>query len=361
MISYAFNEVSVVTVENSQTPNTNVEIISGMKIDRGFSSKYFITDQKKQECILENPYVLITDHDISNILNIEKVIAHVISTNRSLLIIGELSPSALNTLNLNVIQGKIKACNIMPPSFGYRSKDLLFDLSVSLGGTYFSEDTGYDLSLVEVEDLGRASRVIVSKDMTLFMPMDDTADAVKKNIDILKESINETNDINEKNFINERIANMSGGIGVIYVGALSDIEQKEKKDRIDDAVCAVKAALEDGVLPGGGIALMDAFDVEFPDVSTTAQKIMMTVVSSPFRQIVNNAGKDSNLILENMPLGRNIGYDVKNECYGDMISLGIIDPTKVTRNALMNAVSVATTIMSTDAIITNVRDYESSK
>ena len=361
MISDAFNEVSVVTVENSQTPNTHVEIISGMKIDRGFSSKYFITDQKKQECILENPYVLITDHDISNILNIEKVIAHVISTNRSLLIIGELSPSALNTLNLNVIQGKIKACNIMPPSFGYRSKDLLFDLSVSLGGTYFSEDTGDDLSLVEVEDLGRASRVIVSKDMTLFMPMDDTADAVKKNIDILKESINETNDINEKNFINERIANMSGGIGVIYVGALSDIEQKEKKDRIDDAVCAVKAALEDGVLPGGGIALMDAFDVEFPDVSTTAQKIMMTVVSSPFRQIVNNAGKDSNLILENMPLGRNIGYDVKTESYGDMISLGIIDPTKVTRNALMNAVSVATTIMSTDAIITNVRDYESSK
>ena len=148
IISDTFGKVNVVTVENSQTPSTHVEIISGMKIDRGFSSKYFITDQKKQECVLDNPYVLITDHEISNILNIEKVIAHVISSNKSLLIIGQLSASALNTLNLNVAQGKIKACNIIPPSFGYRSKDLLFDLSVSLGGTYFSEDTGDDLSVI---------------------------------------------------------------------------------------------------------------------------------------------------------------------------------------------------------------------
>jgi chaperonin GroEL len=153
MIADTFSKVSVVTVENSQTPSTHVEIISGMKIDRGFSSKYFITDQKKQECVLDNPYVLITDHEISNILNIEKVIAHVISSNKSLLIIGQLSASALNTLNLNVAQGKIKACNIIPPSFGYRSKDLLFDLSVSLGGTYFSEDTGDDLSVIEVRIL----------------------------------------------------------------------------------------------------------------------------------------------------------------------------------------------------------------
>ena len=148
IISDTFGKVNVVTVENSQTPSTHVEIISGMKIDRGFSSKYFITDQKKQECVLDNPYVLITDHEISNILNIEKVIAHVISSNKSLLIIGQLSASALNTLNLNVAQGKIKACNIIPPSFGYRSNDLLFDLSVSLGVTYFSEDTGDDLSVI---------------------------------------------------------------------------------------------------------------------------------------------------------------------------------------------------------------------
>lgn len=361
MIADTFGKVNVVTVENSQTPSTHVEIISGMKIDRGFSSKYFITDQKKQECVLDNPYVLITDHEISNILNIEKVIAHVISSNKSLLIIGQLSASALNTLNLNVAQGKIKACNIIPPSFGYRSKDLLFDLSVSLGGTYFSEDTGDDLSVIEVEDLGRASRVIVNKDMTLFMPLPAMTGAIDKNIEVLKESIAETTDVNEVNFINERIANMSGGIGIIYVGALSDIEQKEKKDRIDDAVCAVKAALEDGILPGGGIALIDAFDLEFPDVITTAEKIMSNAVASPFKQIVLNSGKNPELILSEMPIGRNIGYDVKNECYGDMIGMGIIDPTKVTRNALMNAVSVATTIMSTDAIITNIRDYEGSK
>jgi chaperonin GroEL len=281
----------------------------------------------------------------------------IVTQQKSLLIIGELGQAALNTLNANVAAGKIKACAIMPPSFGYRQKDLLEDLAVALGGVYYSEDTGDDLSLIDLDNLGRASKVIVSKGMTVFMHNASREDDINKRVNELKEMRNEATSDDEKNFLNERIANLSGGVGVIYVGALSDIEQKEKKDRIDDAVCAVQAALVDGILPGGGVALLDAsYDLAR---TNAANDIMIDALQAPFRQIVTNAGKNSDEILDELPVG--CGYDVKNEQYGDMMKLGIIDPTKVTKNALLNAVSVATTIMSTNAIITNVRDYEGSK
>ena len=357
MIADAFSEVDMVTVENSMTTSTYVEMIKGMKIDRGYSSRLFINDHKKQECVLENPYVLITDHEINNIQNLERILIPIVTQQKSLLIIGELGQNALNTLNANVAAGKIKACAIMPPSFGYRKKDLLEDLAVALGGVYYSEDTGDDLSLIDLDHLGRASKVIVSKGMTVFMHNASREDDINKRVNELKEMRDEATNDEEKNFFNERIANLSGGVGVIYVGALSDIEQKEKKDRIDDAVCAVQAALVDGILPGGGVALLDA--IISTDYSSTAVSIMIDALEAPFRQIVENAGKDSDDILFNRPNG--CGYDVKGEQYGDMVKLGIIDPTKVTKNALLNAVSVATTIMSTNAIITNVRDYEGSK
>jgi chaperonin GroEL len=357
MIADAFSEVDMVTVENSMTTSTYVEIIKGMKIDRGYASRIFINDHKKQECVLDNPYILITDHEINNIQNLERILIPIVTQQKSLLIIGELGQAALNTLNANVAAGKIKACAIMPPSFGYRQKDLLEDLSVALGGVYYSEDTGDDLSLIDLDNLGRASKVIVSKGMTVFMHNASREDDINQRVLELKEMRNEATSDDEKNFLNERIANLSGGVGVIYVGALSDIEQKEKKDRIDDAVCAVQAALVDGILPGGGVALLDAsYDLAR---TNAANDIMIDALQAPFRQIVTNAGKNSDEILDELPVG--CGYDVKNEQYGDMMKLGIIDPTKVTKNALLNAVSVATTIMSTNAIITNVRDYEGSK
>lgn len=357
MIADAFSEVDMVTVENSQTTSTYVEIIKGMKIDRGYASRVFINDFKKQECVLDNPYILISDHEINNIMNLERILVPIVSQGRSLLIIGELGQNALNTLNANVAGGKIKACAIMPPSFGYRKKDLLEDLSVALGGVYFSEDTGDDLSLIDLDSLGRATKVIVSNNMTVFMHSESREQAINDRVNELKEMRNEATKDEDKNFLNERIANLSGGVGVIYVGALSDIEQKEKKDRIDDAVCAVQAALEDGILPGGGVALLDASYELIPD--SVANDIMIHSLQAPFRQIVTNAGKNCDEILDARPIGQ--GYDVKGEQYGDMMKLGIIDPTKVTKNALLNAVSVATTIMSTNAIITNVRDYEGSK
>jgi chaperonin GroEL len=358
MISDAFNEVDMVTVENSMNSETHVEIISGMKIDRGYTSKYFINDHKKQECVLDNPYVLITDHEINNLSNLESILAPIVSQGRSLLIIGTLGQNAVNTLNVNVAQGKIKACNIIPPSFGYRKKDLLEDLAVALGGTYLSEDTGDDLTLISMSDLGRASKVVVKKNMTVFMNTSEMKDAIDMRVADLKHQVWETTDANDREFLKERIANISGGVGVIYVGALSDIEQKEKRDRIDDAVCAVMAAMEDGILPGGGVALLNCLDLVMGD--SIAQNIMFDTLSSPFDQILINAGKDPHAIkLELAGMGE--GYDVKNEVYGNMMKMGIIDPTKVTKNALLNAVSVATTIMSTNAIITNIRDYEGSK
>jgi chaperonin GroEL len=358
MIADAFSEVDMVTVENSQTTSTYVEIIKGMKIDRGYASRVFVNDFKKQECVLDNPYILISDHEINNIMNLERILVPIVSQGRSLLIIGELGQNALNTLNANVAGGKIKACSILPPSFGYRKKDLLEDLSVALGGVYFSEDTGDDLSLIDLDSLGRATKVIVSNNMTVFMHSESREDAIISRVAELKEMRDASTNDDEKNFLNERIANLSGGVGVIYVGALSDIEQKEKKDRIDDAVCAVQAALEDGILPGGGVALLD-IGLTVCIHNTAADKIMGEALRAPFKQIVTNAGKNCDEILMNRPMGD--GYDVKGEQYGDMVKLGIIDPTKVTKNALLNAVSVATTIMSTNAIITNIRDYEGSK
>jgi chaperonin GroEL len=360
MIGDAFSEVSLVTVENSMNSETRVEIINGMRIERGYTSPYFVNDQKKQECILENPYVLICDHEINNISNLEKILAPIVSQGRSLLIIGNLGPNALQTLNVNVYQGKIKACNIMPPSFGYRQKDLLKDLAVALGGTYFSEDTGDDLSIINLIDLGRASKIIVKKDMTVFMHHAEFKEDIDNHLAELNGMINQTDDQVEREFLRERIANISGGIGVIYVGAQSDIEQKEKRDRIDDAVYAVMAALEEGILPGGGIALAECASL-IDDNDDVASKIMYDALIAPFNQILINAGKNPKSIALNMFENKGWGYDVKNEVAGDMIKMGIIDPTKVTKNALLNAVSVATTIMSTNAIITNVRADESTK
>lgn len=349
MIASAFEEVGMVTVENSMTSETSVDIIRGMKIDRGWASKFFVNDTKKQECVFDNPYVLITDHEINNISVLENILAPIVSSGKPLLIIGELGANAINTLNVNVLQGKIKACSILPPSFGYRTKDLLQDLSVALGGTYFSEDTGDDLSLVTMDDLGRCSKVIVGKDMTVFMPIAERADSISAHVADLKE-------MEQDEFMLERISNLNGGIGVIHVGAVSDIEQKEKRDRIDDAVCAVRAAVEDGILPGGGVALMN---VKINN-NSVAGDIMRHALMAPFNQILENGGFDPGDVLCKI-VSNGEGFDVKNERVGDMIKMGIIDPTKVTKNALINAVSVATTIMSTNAIITNVRDYEGSK
>ena len=366
IISDAYNKVGengVVTVENASGSETYSEVIDGMKIDRGYASKYFVNDQKKGECVLENPYVLVTDQEINHLSNIEHILAPIIQSGKPLLIVGTLSPQSLNTLNLNVVKGTIKACSIIPPQFGWKSHELMEDIAVATGAKYFSEDTGDNLEVIQMADLGRAKKAIVSRNGTILIQDETQAIHIENRVKELWDEYNQETNHDQKEFLKERIAIISGGIGVIHVGASSDIEQKEKRDRVDDAVCATRAAIEEGILPGGGIALLEiSADLETRGESESelvANAILAEAIRAPFKQILKNAGIDPSEIEPNLDPG--VGYDVKRERYGDMIKLGIIDPMKVTKNALDNAVSVATTIMSTNAIITNVRDYEGSR
>lgn len=362
LIADAYSKASLVTVENSMTTTSYYEVIEGIKINRGFSSKFFITDHKKNEAVLENSMVLITDQEINTLESIEPVLAFCVQNNKPLFIVGELSPNVLNTLNMNVLQKRIKFGHCIPPAMGYRKEELLTDLAIALGAKYYSERTGDILTSISVDGLGFAKKVIIGQDNTIVLRAEDT-DSIELDDHIiqLKESIKLQSNPSSIEFINERIANISGGIAVIHVGAETDIEQKELYDRVEDAVLAVRASLEEGILPGGGIGLIDACkDVQYKENDedyNTAVEIMNVALEQPFRQILDNAGIDdlSEIVPKIEIKGKGVGYNVKTKEVGDMIKMGIIDPTKVTRSALRNAVSVATTILSTSTVISNIR------
>jgi chaperonin GroEL len=350
IIADAYSKVGltgVVTVEPSKDALTYSEIISGMKIDRGFTSKYFVTDHKKQECVLDDPYILVTDQPISHINDIFPILEYILEGNKSLLIIGELEENALNTLNANKIKAKLKVCTITPPQFGYKKHQLMADIAMATGAKYFSEQTGDNLAMVSIDDLGRAKKVISGRFNTLIR---EPGGLVDERVAELQEQLNVEPSQIEKDFLKERVANLGGGVAVIYVGAQSDIEQKEKKDRVDDAVCAVRAALEEGILPGGGVALKDiARDVE---TVKKGASILCNALNSPMYKIIENAGGDRSII---NACGKGVGVNVVSMAMANMMDIGIIDPTKVTKEAVRNAVSVATTLLSTDTVITNIR------
>nr|AQM32691.1 chaperonin GroEL [uncultured virus] len=346
LIAEAYTKVSYVTVADSKTEETYAEIIEGVKVDRPVGSRFFITDQKKGECVLQDPYVLVCDQKIENLSSLEHVLAPIVQNGKSLLIISEMGANALNTLNVNAMKGTIKVCQIMPPDFGYRRKELMEDIAAMVGARLVSEDTGDDLSLVGLDWLGKASKVISGQEQTIIVGGEGEESVVKARIEALEGS-NDT-------FDKQRLANMTGGIGVIYVGADSEIEQKEKKDRVDDAVCAVRAAMDEGVLPGGGVALHNA-STALSEGKSVAHLIMSSALKAPMRQILKNAGDDWGYVEGQMDTP-GLGFDVRGQKYGDMIEMGVTDPAKVTRIALQNAVSVATTIMGTSVIVSNVRD-----
>lgn len=348
----------LVAVDRSLSSDTYFESTQGIKIDRGYESELFINDQKKDECVLEDSYVLVSDAPIENILNIENVLKPVIQDNKRLLIIAPVDKNVVNTLAANVMKNNLKICVIGPPSFGYKQHELMQDIAISVGATYFSEKTGDDLSLMTTEDLGHCAKLIVSRDSTVVIK-DETEnnDEIKQRVSELKVFQSNTNSKEEKEFISKRIASLTGGIGVIYVGGKTDLEQKELYDRVDDAVCAVKSALEEGILPGGGVALYKLAK-ELPE-NTIAQKILKVALQAPLRQIWLNAGieEDPTEIKERYA-DFSWGMNVKTQEFGDLYEMGIIDPLKVTRSALENAVSVAVTLLSTNAIITMARTYE---
>jgi len=370
IISEVYKEVGksgVVTVERSQTNETYSETTKGLKIDRGYLSPLFINDVKKDECIFDDVMVFVADMEIANILQIENVLKPVISEGKKLLIISPCNVNVVNTLAANTVKGNLKVCAVAPPSFGYKQHELMQDIALSVGATYFSEKTGDDLSHISYGDLGHAAKVIVSKDKTIIIRSNAKVDqeSIDSRVAQLWESHTQTTRKADKDFILERIASLTGGIGVIFVGGQTDIEQKELYDRVDDAVCAVRSALEEGILPGAGKALVDETatlltemaNVNISDEYDAALKIMVNAMMAPFQQILSNAGlMPSDIYKDAVEIGH--GYNLKTGQMGDLVQMGVIDPLKVTRSALQNAVSVATTILSTNAIITMARSYE---
>ena len=368
IIGDTYNKVGkdgLVTVENSQSHKTYSEVTQGIKVERGYTSNLFVNNQKKDECVLENVKILVVDQEINNILSIEKILKPIINNGDKLLIIGNCHNNVVNTLAANVVRNGLKFCNITPPQFGYKQHELMSDIALAVGAKYFSEKTGDDLSLISMEDLGHATKVIAGRDSTVIIRDEKEIPEIPLRVEELWEQLSNAKNKSEKEFIMQRIASLSGGIGVIYVGANSDIEQKEKFDRVDDAVCAVRSALEEGIIAGGGIPLLSLskkleWKIGRHSEEQVALEILKDALIVPCYQIILNAGEDPTEITKNMG-NPNDGYDVKNGKFGNMIKLGIIDPLKVTRNALINAVSVATTILSTNAIVTLARTYEADK
>jgi chaperonin GroEL len=381
LIADAFIEVGesgIVTVELSQGSETTYSATNGIKVDRGYSSPLFVNNRKKDECIFEDVYILVSDAEISNILQIETILKPIIQEQKKLLIIAPCNGNVTNTLAANVMKNGLKICSIPPPSFGYKQHELMEDIALSVGATYFSEKIGDDLSLISFNDLGKASRVIVGRENTIIIKDDMEENAnVSERVDQLKDALAETNNTSERRHIENRIASLCGGIGVISVGGVTDIEQKELYDRVDDAVCAVKSAMEEGILAGSGLILYRmGEDLVNQAINTkrhsknrgeedkskwksmvAADYALGYAMMTPMRQIYINAGKEH--LLNEIPTKGSrtklwgYGYNVKNDEYGNLIKMGVIDPAKVTRCALENAVSVATTILSTNAIITN--------
>ena len=351
-------ENGIVTVDKSQTSETYYETTNGIKVERGYTSNLFITNHEKDECVLEDTHILVSDAEISNILQIENVLKPIIQDGKKLLIIAPCSTNVINTLAANKMKRDLKICTITPPSFGYKQHELMQDIAISIGATYFSEKTGDDLSHIAFDDLGFASRVTINRDDTVIIKDSDTTDeAVDERVKQLWSAHSNTNKKADKEFILSRIASLTGGIGVIYAGGQTDLEQKELYDRIDDAVCAVRSALEEGILPGGGVALYNEANkiLKSGDESIVAE-ILSSALCAPSNQICINAGRDEFYYEWDKP--HQYGLNVKTGEYGDMYKMGVIDPLKVTKSALQNAVSVAVTILSTNAIITMARTYE---
>jgi chaperonin GroEL len=337
----------------------------GIKVDRGYSSNLFINNHKKDECIFDGASVLVSDAEITNILQIENVLKPIIQDGGKLLIIAPCSTNVINTLSANVMKNGLKICCIQPPNFGYKQHELMNDIALSVGATYFSEKTGDDLSLIMPSDLGKANKVIVSRGSTIILKDDDVVsqEDIDERVEQLHGAHKASSTKTEREFILSRIASLTGGVGVIYVGGQTDLEHKELFDRVDDAVCAVRSATLEGILPGGGLALENMsralkYDDKWSDEKKVAYEILKVSLRAPIITILDNAGLDYDDVYDHNVDKKGYGYDVKNDKYGNLMKMGVIDPMKVTKNALQNAVSVAVTLLSTNAIVTMARSYD---
>ncbi len=347
----------VITVEEGKSLKTDFEVVEGMQFDRGYLSPYFVTDPQSMECVLEDAYVLVHEKKITNVKDLVPVLEKVVNAGKPLLIIAEeVEGEALATLVINKLRGTFKVCAVKAPGYGDRRKAMLQDIAIMVGGQAIFEDLGIQLENVQLSDLGRAKKIVVDKDNTTIIEgLGKTAD-LKARIDQIRKELEGSSSDYDKEKLEERIAKLSGGVAQINVGAATESEMKERKARVEDALHATRAAVEEGILPGGGVALLRASTALKPkhatDDAETGYNIILRAARAPLSQIADNAGVDGGVICEKVSeLKGNMGYNAATGEFEDLVKSGIIDPTKVTRSALQNAASVSTLLLTSDALI----------
>ena len=348
----------VITVEEAKGTDTTVDIVEGMQFDRGYISPYFVTNSEKMQAELQNPFILIYDKKISAMKDILHILEKVAQTGRPLLIIAEdLEGEALATLVVNKLRGTIKVAAVKAPGFGDRRKEMLTDIAILTKGEVISEEMGKNLEGAGVESLGQAASVTIDKDNTTIVGGKGTKAEITARVNQIKEQIKNTTSDYDKEKLQERLAKLAGGVAVLYVGAATEVEMKEKKDRVDDALHATRAAIEEGIVAGGGVALIRAIEaldtvVGSNDDEITGINIIRQALESPLRTIVANAGGEGSVVVNNVKAGKGgYGYNAKNDTYEDLAAAGIIDPKKVTRLALENAASIAGMLLTTECMI----------
>ncbi len=349
----------VITVEESKTADTYSEVVEGMQFDRGYITPYMATDMEKMEAVLDEPVILLTDKKISSVQDLLPILEQVVQTGKKLLILAEdVEGEALNTLIVNRLRGTLNVCCVKAPGYGDRRKEMLQDIAALTGGTVISEEVGLELKNTTMDQLGSAKQVKVNKENTIIVGGSGKAGDIKARVSQIKSQIAETTSDYDREKLQERLAKLAGGVAVVRVGAATETEMKEKKLRIEDALNATRAAVEEGIVAGGGTAYVNAIPAVEKLIKgaegdeKTGMKIIAAALSEPVRQIAANAGVDGSVVLEHVKAGKTgYGYDAYNETYVDMVAAGIVDPTKVTRSALENAASIASVLLTTEALV----------
>ena len=366
LVADAMRKVSkdgVITIEEAKGTDTTIDVVEGMQFDRGYISAYFVTNTEKMEVEMDKPYILIYDKKISNLKEFLPILEAAVQTGRPLLIIAEdVDSEALTTLVVNRLRSQLKICAVKAPGFGDRRKEMLEDIAVLTGGTVISEEKGIQLEHATIDMLGTAEKVTVDKDNTTIVNGAGNKEAIKARVAQIKSQIAATTSDYDREKLQERLAKLSGGVAVLYVGAASEVEMKEKKDRVDDALSATRAAIEEGIVPGGGVAYIRSIDALSSlkadnDDEATGIEIVKRAIEEPLRQIVANAGKEGAVIVQKVREGKgDYGYNARTDTYENFLTAGVVDPTKVARVALENAASIAGMFLTTECVITEKKE-----
>ncbi len=370
LIALAMDKVKkegVITVEEAKGTETTVTVVEGMQFDRGYISPYFVTNPDKMEAVLENPYILIYDKKISNMKELLPILEKVVQTGRPLLIIAEdIDGEALATLVVNKLRGSLKIAAVKAPGFGDRRKAMMEDIAILTGGTVISEEQGFKLDGADITSLGSAVKISIDKDNTTIVNGAGVKDDIKARVNQIKAQIETSTSDYDKEKLQERLAKLAGGVAVLYVGAATEVEMKEKKDRVDDALHATRAAVEEGIVPGGGVAYIRCIaDLDKMkgdnDDETTGIAIVKRALEEPLRQIVANAGIEGSIVVQKVKEGKDdYGYNARTDVYENMLAAGVIDPTKVARVALENAASIAAMLLTTECVLVDIKEDKPS-